>query len=124
MVLDQNAYKSLQRPEHGPVQHHRGMTLTVLADVARPEPGRQVRVHLQGAALPLAPDRIPQHELELRSVKCALARVERRFDPGGSGGLLQRTFVNIPDLIRTYPFGRPIGEFYAHVLEAEIVVNA
>ena len=36
----------------------------------------------------------------------------------------QRTFVDIPDFVRTHPLGRPVGELDAHVLEAEIAVNA
>src|ERR1700685_1358994 len=35
VMLEQNAYKPLERAEHGPVQHDRRMPVAVLADVSR-----------------------------------------------------------------------------------------
>src|SRR3984957_6105929 len=75
VVLDQNADKPLQRAEHSPVQHDRGVLLAVLADVAGAEAPRQVEVHLQGAALPGAPDGTPKGELQLGAIEGALARI-------------------------------------------------
>ena len=50
--------------------------LAVLVDVVRAEPARHVQVDLPGAALPVAADGVLQHELELRAVEGALARVQ------------------------------------------------
>ena len=64
-------------PEDGPVQHDRPVRGPVLADVLGAEALRQHEIDLQGAALPVAADGVPQHELELRAVEGALARVQR-----------------------------------------------
>ena len=77
-ILDQDADEALERAEDRPVQHDRPMPLAVLADVGRAEPVGQHEVHLERPALPVAADRVGQHEFELRAVEGALARVELR----------------------------------------------
>ncbi len=58
------------------------MFVAVFADVRRAEPVGQVQVDLVRAALPVAADRIAQHELEFRSVECAFARVVAVIETG------------------------------------------
>ena len=49
----------------------------VLADIAGVEPLGQHEIDLQRAALPVAADRVAQHEFELRAIERALAGIER-----------------------------------------------
>src|SRR3984957_10046291 len=69
MVFDQNPDKSLQGPKHCPVQHDRRVLLAIFAYIGRAEASREIEVHLQGAALPIAPDGISEHELQLGPVE-------------------------------------------------------
>ena len=63
-----------------------------------------VQVHLQGAALPVAADGIPQHELELGAVEGALARVQACTRcPAASAAALQGGLGLVPDRIRRPP---------------------
>ena len=51
---------------------------------------RQIEIHLQRPALPIAPDGVAQDELELGAVKGPLPGIQRRGDAGGRGRLAQR----------------------------------
>ena len=84
IVLDQDAEEALEAAQDGAVQHHRAVPRAVLGDVFGVQPLRQDEVHLQRAALPVAPDRVAQHEFQLRAVERALARVQRVLDAGGA----------------------------------------
>ena len=44
--------------------------------------------------------------------------------PAAAAACLQRAFGLVPDLVRPHALGRPVGELDAHVVEAEIPVNA
>src|SRR5258708_11939245 len=123
MVFDQNPDKSLQRPKHRPVQHDRGVLLAVFADVGRAEAPREVELHLQGAALAIAPNGISQDELQLRSIERPFPGVQRGFDAGRRRRLAQRRFGLVPDLVRAHPLRRPIRELDPHIVEAEIAVT-
>ena len=61
-----------------------------LADVAGVEALGQVEVDLERAALPLAPDGVAQHELELRPVERALAGFVAVVDPHALQCALER----------------------------------
>jgi hypothetical protein len=124
VVLDQYPDKTLQRPKHRPMQHDRGVLLAVFANVSRAEAPWHIEVHLQGAALPIAPNGIPQHELELRSVERPFSAVQRGFDAGRCGRLAQRGLGSVPNLIRTHPLCRPIRELDPHIVETEVAVDA
>ena len=89
IVLDQHADEALERAQDRPVQHHRPVLGAVLADIVGVQPLRQDEVDLQRAALPVAADRVAQHELELRAVEGALAGVERALEAGRAHGLPQ-----------------------------------
>jgi hypothetical protein len=50
--------------------------LAVRADIGGIQPLGQVEIGLEGAALPFAPDRVGQLEVELGAVERAFARVD------------------------------------------------
>src|SRR4029077_17385215 len=80
-------------------------------------------VELQGAALPVAAERVAQVELELRPVERALAGGERIPQPGGFAGVAQARLGMFPDRVAADAQLRPRGEFYADILETEILVD-
>ena len=78
-------------------------TCPVLADVLGAEALRQHEIDLQGAALPVAADGVPQHEFELGTVKGALARVQGVFEARGLDRRLQRAFGLVPGRVAARP---------------------
>ena len=76
--------------------------LAMVVDVMRAQAAGQVQIHLQGAALPVPPDGIPQDELELGAVEGALPRIQGVFDAGGPGGVLEGVLRAVPDLIAAH----------------------
>ncbi len=122
-MLDQDAGETLQRAEHRPVDHHRRHLVGVLVDVERAEPARQVEVHLHGAALPVAADGVAQHIFELRPVERALALVQRPRPPGSFQRRHQGGLGFVPHRIVADALVGAVGEFDAHVREAEILID-
>ena len=123
VMLDQYAREALDRAEHGAMEHHRHVTLAVLADVGRPEPAGQVEVHLHGAALPVAADRVAQHELELRAVERALAGIVGVLEAGRVDRDAERGLRLVPDCVRAHPRLGAVGELDPHVVEPEVAVD-
>src|SRR5215467_6942360 len=123
MVLEQNGEKALERAEHRAVQHDWGALRAVFIDVVGTEALWHVEVNLQGSALPVATDRIPEDELELRPVEGALPLVHAVVDAGGVGSGRQGRFCPVPDGIVAHPLWRPIRELDRHLLEAEVPVD-
>ena len=119
----QNAGEALERAEHGAVDHHRHGLLAVGPDIEGAEPHRHVEIDLDRAALPVAADRVAQHIFELRPVEGALARIELIIEAGRLHRALQRGFRLVPDLVGADPLVRPVGEFDAHIGEAEIPID-
>ena len=64
-----------------------------------------------------------RHEFQLRPVKGALARVQRRFQLRRLAGIGQRRLGAVPNIVLAGPDFRTVGEFHPHVLEAEIGVD-
>ena len=89
IMLDQDADEALHRAEDRAVQHDRDVARAVLADIGGAEPLGHVEIELQGAALPVAAERVAQMEFELRPVKGALAGVQRIGEPGRLDRVLQ-----------------------------------
>src|SRR3984893_791017 len=58
------------------MDHHRDLLFPVGVDVEGTEALRQVKIDLNGAALPVAADGVAQHILELWPVKSAFTRVD------------------------------------------------
>ena len=68
-VLDQDGDEPLEGAAHGAVDDHRPVLRVVLADVAEVEPLRRGVVELDGAQLPLPPDRVGDVEVDLGTVE-------------------------------------------------------
>src|SRR6266542_673405 len=122
-MLDQDADKALHRAEDRPVQHDRRVALAILADIAGAEPFRHLKIELQGAALPVAPEGVAQHEFELWAVEGALAGVEGIGQPGALDCVAQTFFGAVPDRVAADPRWRPVGEFDRDVREAEVAID-
>jgi len=123
VVLDQYSDEALHRAEDCPMQHQRGVGQTVLADVLGPEQFGQHRVELQRAALPVASNRVPQHELELRAVEGTLPGFSVYSSPAAS----QAPFRAASALSTARPSRRAwpaVGELDRDLGEAEVLVHA
>ena len=75
--------KRSKLPKSRAVQHDGTMLGAILADIGRAEPFGQDEIDLQRAALPVAPDCVGQHELQLWAIESAFAGVELEFGSGG-----------------------------------------
>ena len=62
------------------MSHPKG--LAILADIFRIQAFGQHEIDLQRAALPVAADRIAQHEIELGAIEGAVARIELEVQAG------------------------------------------
>src|SRR5581483_10779705 len=82
-----------------------------------------VEVYLQGTALPVAPDCVPQHELQLRSVERPLTFVQRVLDARGLRSGDQSFFSRVPNFVGTHALPRAVGELDAHIFAPEITVD-
>lgn len=100
MVLDQNAYEALQRAQDGAMQHHRGLAGIVVGDVLRVQPAGQLKVDLQGAALPHAIEAVFQRELDLGSVERPLPRLQLVLHSLDVQSLRQGSLGAVPRLVR------------------------
>ncbi len=98
-VLGEDRDEALERAAHGAMDHHRTMVGVVLADVLEVEALRRVVVELDRAELPRAADRVGDVEVDLRTVKGAVTRLElvrhaRRLERG-----TQRRLGAIPERV-------------------------
>ena len=75
-MLNQNADEAFDRAEHHAVNHNRAVFLAVRADIFRFKALRQLEVELNGAALPGAPERIFQMEVDFRAVESTVTLVD------------------------------------------------
>ena len=89
VVLDQDPREALHRAEQGAVDHHRPVLGVVRARVGELEALRHEVVDLAGAALPGAPERVGDVEIDLRPVEGAVARVDLVW-PGRSSRARRR----------------------------------
>src|SRR5438105_4754404 len=105
------------------MQHHRDPLGAVLVDIVRPEPLGHVEVHLQRPALPVAANRVPEDELELRSVDRALPLVHGVLEPRGTRSRLESRLRAIPNGVVPDPLRGAVRVLDAHVLEAEVAVD-
>src|SRR5438067_805285 len=105
------------------MQHDRRVAAAILADIGGAEPLRHLEIELQRAALPIATERVAQHEFELGAVERALARVEREGQAGGLDGLLKILLGQSPISVTAHTLRRPGGKLYRYVIESEISVN-
>ena len=75
-MLDQDPGEALHRAEQRAVDHHRPVLGVVLALVGELEALGHLEVELAGAALPRAPERVGDVEVDLRAVEGALPRAD------------------------------------------------
>src|SRR5262249_22344114 len=122
-MLDQNAGKTLERAEYRAVQHHGAFARAVLCHVFGIEAFGQHIVDLNGAALPVTPDRVAQHELELRPVEGALARVDRERNADAVTSELECGFGAVPIFFLAGARRGARGELYHEAVEAEVAVD-
>src|SRR5262249_32257863 len=121
-MLDQDASKPFERPEHGAVKHHGCHFVGMLVDVECAKPAGQVEVNLHCSALPVAADCVAQNVLELGSIESAFAFVECPWAPGCLEGGHQCRFRLVPNGILADAFVWPVREIDPHVGEPEILV--
>ena len=105
MMLDQDADEAFERAEDRAVEHEGAVLLPVFPDVLRPQALGQVRVHLEGAALPLPTDGIGQFEVELRPVEGAFARVDLVVVAHAQDRLFQRGLDHAVHALQVRPRG-------------------
>ncbi len=72
------------------------MSLIIRPDIGQVEPDREIIVHLHGAKLPLAPDHVFDHEIDLRAVERRLAGLFREGHVEGLGGFATGVFGLVP----------------------------
>ena len=99
------------------------MLLVILADIFRAETLRQVEIHLDRSALPIAPEGILQREFELRTVKRAFARIQHIIQPGELCRFGESRFGLVPDFIASHALCRTGRELHLHIVESEIVID-
>ncbi len=122
-VLDQNANETLKAAQNSAVQHDGAVFRAILTDIGGVQTFGQNEIHLQRAALPIAPNGIGQHEFQFRAVKCPFAGIQligisRRFCGG-----FQCRFGLVPNLIAACAGVGAVREFHAEFLEPKILVN-
>ena len=123
MMLDDNAYETLQRTQDGPVQHHRRLFFAVVVHVLGAQPARHGEVRLYGAALPYAADAVLQGKIDLGPVECAFTRLQFPFHPRGIDRLFQGLLGLVPGRVVTDAVFRAGRQLHDHLAETEITVN-
>src|SRR5207253_1878871 len=84
------------------------VALAVFADIGGAEPLRHDEIELERAALPVAPDRVAQYELELGTIECPLAGVHRVGQAGGLDRLPEPRLRVVPHFVGSGPPWRKI----------------
>src|SRR5581483_11152935 len=104
IVLDEEAAKALERSERRAMDDDGPVLLAVGSGVLQIEPFGHDVIDLHGPQLPLAPDRIFEHEVDLRSVKGRFADADRRLQLHGFGGFADVALGAFPLLVRAAVF--------------------
>ena len=123
MVFDQDADKSLQGADDGPMQHHRDFSRIIFGNVFSAQSGWYRKIDLHGAALPGTTDRILEVILYFRPVKCAFSRQLLPNYVTCAQSLAQGIFGPIPDFIGANALFRAQGKFDRDVLESKVFVD-
>ena len=121
-VFNQHADEALHRPERSPVNHDWSVRRVVVADVLQVEAFGQVVVELHGPQLPLATDRVADHEVRLRSVERGLSFTLGEFEAGLLKDFAEDTLGLIPQFVGAdilVGAGLTHAELDAIVLEAD-----
>ena len=91
------------------MDHHRAMTLAVLAHVGEIEALWQLEVELNGGHLPFPPDRIHELDVDFRAVEAGLARFPMVRQLHALQRFLQRALRLLPHLAATDVLGLLLG---------------
>ena len=112
-VLDEDADEPLDRAVERSVDHHRLLPGAVVIDVLEPEAIGEVEVDLDRRHLPVATDRVPDVDVDLRPVERTVAFVDQVLEAGALEGLRDRRLRQLPQLVRAHRLGRPRREPHA-----------
>ncbi len=123
VVFDQDADEPLETAQDRAVEHHRTMLRPVLAHIFGAKPDWQVEVHLEGAALPFATDRVGQLEVELRAVEGALAGVDFIIVRYLADSVFKGGLRLVPDFVRADADFGPRRELHVELCEAEVAID-
>src|SRR5688572_19724061 len=106
VMLDESADESLHRSHQNAMQHHRPMRSVVRTGVLELEALWKIEIELHGRALPFAPDRVNELEVQLRSVERPAANVHLVSLPPLRHHLGQRALGFLPQLRPSKSFVR------------------
>jgi hypothetical protein len=123
VLLDQDADEALEAADDGAVQHDGAMPRAVFADVFGVQPLGHVRVHLDGAALPLAAQRVLQGVFDLGAVERALARQVGEFAARRAQAVGQRGLGLVPAFLTADARLGARRQLVDDVAEAEVLVD-
>ncbi len=123
VLLDQNSDETLQAADDGAVQHDGTVALTIFPHIFRTQALRHGRIHLDGAALPVAADRVAQRVLELRAVERAVAHRDLVVAARGLQALDEGILGFVPAFFRADALFGARRHLVDDVGEAEILVH-
>ena len=112
-MLDEHADEPLYRTVERAVDHHRALMHVVLVRVLEAEAFRKIEVHLDRGDLPVAADRVPHVDVDLRSVERAVAFVHGEIDVGAPQRFGDRLLREVPQLVGADRFLRSRREPHA-----------
>ena len=123
MLLDEDADESLHAAHDGSVQHHGAVACAVFAHVFGVQPLGHGKVHLDGAALPLAANGIFERVFDLGAVERAIARRHDEVAASGAQAFHQRVFGLVPDGVGADALLGPRGYLVDDVGKAEVGIH-
>ncbi|CAM5197645.1 hypothetical protein CDEN61S_00385 [Castellaniella denitrificans] len=123
VVFDQHADEAFQGSQDGPVQHHGRAALVLGVDVFGPQARGHGKVHLDGAALPMAADGVLQGVFDLRTVEGALSFRDFVVAVGQVQAVLQGLLGLVPDLVGADALFGAGGDLVQDLGEAEVGVD-
>ena len=121
--FDKNTEEAFDGTHGGAVQHHRNVLLVVLADILGTKALREVKVDLDGTALPVTSEAVLQREFELRAVEGAFTRVQDVVEASELRGFGEGGFSLVPNFVGTHALFRAGGELHHDVVETEVMVD-
>jgi hypothetical protein len=99
-VLDQHTDESLDRAIQRAMKHHRLLAGAVRVDVLQTEAFREVEVNLDGAQLPVAPDRVPNVYVDLGAIESSVPLIDLELETCFGQRLRDSGFGQFPQLVR------------------------
>ena len=121
--FDQDTDEPLERAQNRTVQHYGAVLCAIFPDVVRIQSFGQNEIDLQGAALPITADGVGQHEFQFRTIEGTFAGVQVIIIARRLGGVGQRGFCFVPNLVGPCTRVRTVREFHREVSKPEIGIN-